>query len=290
MTVTTNTSAKPAGRSTGKSTTGKSICVTGTASGIGRATREHLEAAGFHVIGVDRHDADVVGDLARAEDRTRMVEEVLDACGGVLDGLVPCAGLSTPHPDEMIVRVNYYGTMEIVRGLRSALSRGDGASLVMISSNSTTMTPGLRVEDAMVYLDNDEETAVRHFGAAPPFTAYPAGKLAIAYWVRQNAAAWLADGIRVNGVAPGVIDTNMVRPLLDIPGVKDSLDRVPIPLGRWGRPEEIASVIGFLVSSQSSYIVGQVLFADGGTDALLQPFAHPHPLPGPGRSGTEHHG
>lgn len=275
MTATMKTSAKATGRSTGKS-----ICVTGTASGIGRATREHLEAAGIEVIGIDLRDAEVLGDLARAEDRVRIIDEVLNACGGVLDGFVPCAGLSTPHPEEVIVRVNYYGTMAVVHGLRSALARGQDAALVMVSSNSTTMTPGLRIEDAMFYLDNDEDDAVRHFATTPPFTAYPAGKLAIAYWVRQNAAAWLADGIRVNGVAPGVIDTEMVRPLLDIPDVKASLDRVPIPLGRWGRPEEIASVIGFLLSPQSSYIVGQVLFADGGTDALLQPFAHPHPLPG----------
>lgn len=258
------------------------VCVTGTASGIGRATREHLESTGIEVVGVDLHDADVTGDLSRQEDRGRIVAEVLDACGGVLDGLVPCAGLSTPFPDEMIVRVNYYGTMEIVTGLRPALARSEQASLVMISSNSTTMTPGLSVDDAMVYLRSGEEEAVRHFAASSSFTAYPAGKLAIAYWVRQNSAQWLSDGIRVNGVAPGVIDTAMVRPLLDIPDIKATLDRVPIPLARWGRPEEIAAVIGFLLSAQSSYIVGQVIFADGGTDALLQPFAHPHPLPARG--------
>ena len=148
----------------------------------------------------------------------------------------------------------------------------------MISSNSTTMTPGLRIEDAMVYLEEDEEAAVRHFATARPFTAYPAGKLAIAFWVRKNSATWMAQGIRVNAVAPGVTDTAMVRPLLDIPDVKASLDRVPIPLGRWAQPEEIATVIAFMLSRDSSYIVGQVLFADGGTDALLQPFAHPHPL------------
>lgn len=254
------------------------ICVTGTASGIGRATKSLLESQGAEVIGVDVRDADVLGDLSDKADRERIVAEVLDRCGGELDGLVPCAGLSTPAPDESIVRVNYYGTMALVEGLRPALARGRDASLVMISSNSTTMTPGLRIEDAMVYLEEDEETAVRHFAAASPFTAYPAGKLAIAFWVRKNSAAWVAQGIRVNAVAPGVTDTAMVRPLLDIPAVKASLDRVPIPLGRWARPEEIATVIAFMLSRDSSYIVGQVIFADGGTDALLQPFAHPHPL------------
>lgn len=256
------------------------VCVTGTASGIGRATKDRLEASGMRVIGVDRRDADVVGDISVPEDRARIVSEVLESCNGVLDGFVPCAGLSTPQPDELIVRVNYYGTMALVDGLRPALARGSNPALVMVSSNSTTMTPGLTIDDAMVYLDGDEESAVRHFASARSFTAYPAGKLAIAFWVRKNSAAWLADGIRVNCVAPGVTDTAMVRPLLDIPEVKASLDRVPIPLGRWGRPQEIASVIAFLLSEDSSYMVGQVLFVDGGTDALLQPFAHPHPLPG----------
>lgn len=256
------------------------VCVTGTASGIGLATKVLLESSGHRVIGVDRHDADIVGDLSVAADRTRIVDEILESCGGVLDGFVPCAGLSTPMPDELIVRVNFYGTMALVEGVRPALARGTNSALVMISSNSTTMTPGLRLDDAMVYLDQDEESAVGHFRSAGSFTAYPAGKLAIAFWVRQNSAAWMADGIRVNAVAPGITDTAMVRPLLDIPEVKASLDRVRIPLGRWGRPEEIASVIAFLLSTQSSYIVGQVLFVDGGTDALLQPFGHPHPLPG----------
>ncbi|MFM8858147.1 MAG: SDR family oxidoreductase [Actinomycetota bacterium] len=259
----------------------RTVCVTGTASGIGLATKQRLEAAGIRVIGVDKHDADIVGDLSVASDRTRIVDQVLEACGGVLDGLVPCAGLSTPMPDELIVRVNYYGTMALVEGLRPALVRGTKPALVMISSNSTTMTPGLSVEDARVYLEQEEEVAVQHFASSRPFTAYPAGKLAIAFWVRNSSAAWLAEGIRVNGVAPGVTDTAMVRPLLDIPEIKASLDRVPIPLGRWGTAQEIASVITFLLSEDSSYIVGQVLFVDGGTDALLQPFAHPHPLPGP---------
>ena len=104
--------------------------------------------------------------------------------------------------------------------------------------------------------------------------------LAIAFWVRSQAANWMASGVRLNAVAPGVIDTGMTRPLLDMPGVKDSLEMIPIPRKRWGRPDEIAAAINFLLSTDSSYVVGQVLFVDGGTDALLQPHAHPHPLPG----------
>ena len=256
------------------------ICVTGTASGIGAATKAKLEAQGHRVIGVDLRNAEVCGDLSQPGDRKRIVDEVNALCGGVLDGLVPCAGVSTPVPNELIVRVNFYGTLAIVNGLRPALEKGTNSAVVMISSNSTTMTPGLSVDDAMAYLQQDEESVVARFSSPAAFVAYPAGKLAIAFWVRMQSADWIKSGIRLNAVAPGVIDTGMTRPLLDMPYVKKSLEMIPIPRGRWGKPEEIASAVAFLLSEDSSYVVGQILFVDGGTDALLQPTAHPHPLPG----------
>lgn len=259
---------------------GRTVCVTGSASGIGAATREALTAAGWRVIGVDLRDADVTGDLSKSADRDRIVAEVIELSGGVLHGLVPCAGVSTPAPNHLIVTVNFYGTLAVVNGLRPALEKGGDAAVVMISSNSTTMTPGLPTSEAMAYLESDEATMIERYSDPRAFLAYPAGKLAIAYWVRRNAAAWMAGGVRLNAVAPGVIDTGMTRPLLDMPGVKESLDAIPIPRGRWGRPDEIAAAIRFLLSEDSSYVVGQILFVDGGTDALLQPTAHPHPLPG----------
>lgn len=259
----------------------KTICVTGSASGIGAATAELLRADGHRVIGVDLRNADVEGDLSKPADRVRIVDEVTRACDGRLDGLVPCAGVSTPAPNSLIVSVNYFGTLAVVNGLRPALARGSDPAVVMISSNSTTMTPGLPVDEAMRYLNSDESSVLERFAAPDGFLAYPAGKLAIAFWVRMNAGTpdWIGSGIRLNAVAPGVIDTGMTRPLLDIPGVKESLEHIPIPLKRWGRPEEIARAIRFLLSADSSYVVGQLLFVDGGTDALLQPTAHPHPLP-----------
>ena len=220
-------------------------------------------------------------NVAIAKTRERWYDEFLERqIAGGIDGLVPCAGLSTPAPNALIVSVNFYGTLAVVNGLRGALSKGTDPAVVMISSNSTTMTPGLAVDEAMLYLGSDEQAMIDHYRDPSAFLAYPAGKLAIAFWVRMNAAAWMKDGIRLNAIAPGVIDTAMTRPLLDQPAMKSALEHIPIPRGRWGRPDEIANAIKFMLSSDSSYVVGQVLFVDGGTDALLQPTAHPHPLPG----------
>lgn len=253
------------------------FAVTGTASGIGAATAARLVEDGHRVVGVDLHDADVIADLASPEGRESAIAGVLERCDGNLAGLVPCAGVGGTSSSELTVRLNYFGTMALVAGLRDALVAG-GGTLVLVSSNSTTMTPGLSVDDADVYLAGDEEAAVRHF-AEGGWMAYPAGKLAIAFWVRANAAAWLADGIRINAVAPGVIRTGMTEFLTTDPQLMAALDQIPIPAGRWGRPEEIAEAIAFLASDRSSYVVGQTLFVDGGTDALLQPRSHPHPLP-----------
>lgn len=256
---------------------GRTVAVTGTASGIGAATKEWLEANGDRVIGIDLHDADIEVDLATREGRARAVDGVVDACGGRLDGLIPCAGV-TGAGGPLLVRVNYYGTMALVAGLRPALEAGTNPALVLISSNSTTMIPGLPPDDARVFLDQTEDDAVAYFEKRG-YLAYAAGKLALAYWVRLNAAEWIQAGVRVNAVAPGVTRTAMTDAVAGDAVAKGELEKIPIPIGRWAEPAEIAAAIGFIQAPASSYIVGQILFVDGGTDALLQPYAHPSPLP-----------
>lgn len=255
------------------------FAVTGTASGIGAATKHRFEADGHRVIGIDLHDADITADLATTDGRAATVDGILDAADGDLDALVPCAGVGGTASTELTVRLNYFGTMAVLEGTLDALRAGDGGSVVLISSNSTTMTPGLSPDDADVCLAGDEEAAVAHFADAG-WMAYPAGKLAIAYWVRANAPRLIEGGVRINAVAPGVIRTGMTKEIEEQAEMRAALDQIPMPIGRWGRPDEIAEVISFLAGPASSYVVGQTIFADGGTDVTLQPRSHPHPLPG----------
>ena len=256
-------------------------CVTGAASGIGRATKLRLEADRHRVIGVDLREGDITADLGTPAGRAHVVDQVLALSGGVLHGLVPAAGI-TGDPLGT-VSINFFGVMALIDGLHDALAAAGGAAMVLISSNSTILTPDLTRADATFYLDHmDDEAACRSHFAEQGFLAYPAGKLALSYWARANAGSpeWIGKGIRVNAVAPGVTETGMTVPIRDNPASAGRLERIPIPLGRWGRADEIASVIRFLLSDESSFIVGQTIIADGGTDIVMQPTSHPNPLGG----------
>ncbi len=251
------------------------FCITGSASGIGAATKARLEGKGHRVIGVDLRGADVEADLSHDEGRAAAVAGVLERCGGVLDGLVPCAGLSDPHPPERIAAVNYFGAIATVEGLYPALLKGTNPAVVLISSNSTTMVPGIDVAMVERFLAGDVTVC-----AEVGWGAYYTSKLAIAWWMRAKAVTpeWIGQGIRLNAVAPGATDTNMTRPLLELEGVKEAMAAIPIPMGRWGQPQEIAALIDFLLGPDGVYILGQTIFIDGGTDAVLQPRGYPSPL------------
>ena len=109
--------------------------LTGSASGIGAATRKALEAAGHRVIGVDLHQADICGDLSQASGRQAVLQQALQLCNGVLDGLVLCAGLGPQvQPPSKAVSVNFFGVTELLDGLLPALQKGQHAAAVVVSS------------------------------------------------------------------------------------------------------------------------------------------------------------
>jgi NAD(P)-dependent dehydrogenase (short-subunit alcohol dehydrogenase family) len=132
--------------------------------------------------------------------------------------------------------------------------------------------PGWPVELAHACLAGAEDEARALADSLDPLAVYPASKTALAWWTRQMAVneRWAGSGIRLNAIAPGLIDTPMTAAVRRDPEVGPLLDLLPIPMGRAGRPEEVAEAIAFLLAPASSLFCGSVVFADGGTDALLR--------------------
>lgn len=251
------------------------IAVTGSASGIGAATVRRLADAGHHVIGIDLHDADVVADLGTAQGRAEAVIAVTDRCDGRLDGLVTSAGLgcSSTRPGAPLVSVNYFGTVALLEGLHPALAAVGSSSVVCLSSNSVTCQPNWPVAIAEACLAGDEAHACALADEHGSIATYPATKAAVAWYVRQHAAeaGWAGLGIRLNAVAPGLIDTEMTAAMRDDPLIGEAISMFPTPRGSEGQPDEVAAVIEFLLGRGASLIFGSLLFVDGGTDALLRP-------------------
>ncbi|MGZ4205047.1 MAG: SDR family oxidoreductase [Actinomycetota bacterium] len=256
--------------------------VTGSASGIGAACVVRFGADGHRVIGVDQRDADVIADLSTSDGRREAIDAVTRMCGGSIDRLVTCAGLSgaTERPGAPLVSVNYFGTVELLAGLRPLLAAGTEPAAVAISSNSTTTQPGFPMEVTEACLVDDETRARALADEAGSFPTYPATKTAIARWVRRHAPTddWIGTGIRLNAVAPGVTLTPMVVALASDPIAGQAIDMFPLPIKRPAQPEEIAGVIAFLLSRDAGFFVGSVVFVDGGTDALLRPDDWPSPF------------
>jgi NAD(P)-dependent dehydrogenase (short-subunit alcohol dehydrogenase family) len=244
------------------------IAITGSAGGIGLATRARLEKAGHRVIGIDVRDAEIIADLATPAGRDAMVAGVTDASGGSLDGVVAGAGIQSDD-GARVISINYFGAWATLDGLRPLLARGTNPAAVAISSNSTTTTMTTVVDEAVdACMAGDEElarTVIRD-----GFECYPTAKLALARWVRRNAptANWIGQGIRLNAIAPGPIATPMTEPITDY--VLSIPDHYPVPINRLGTADEVAAVIDFLLSPDASYVVGSLLFVDGGGDAIAR--------------------
>ena len=223
-------------------------------------------------MGVDRAEADVEADLGTRDGRARAVAEAAERCAGTLAGLVTCAGLagSPSRAGSLLAAVNYFGTVDVLEGLRPLLAPGGAA--VVISSNSTTVQPAIPADLVDACMAHDEELSLRIADARGSLVAYPATKLALAHWVRRQAPGpeWAGAGLRLNAIAPGMIDTPMVAAMRADPETGPLLGMLPIPVGRPGRPEEIAALIEFLLGPDGAFFCGSVVFCDGGSDALLR--------------------
>jgi len=239
----------------------KKALITGGTTGIGFAAAKAMIEEGADVIITGQNTERVntaVADLGSkafgltaasqdAETPARVVKAVKD-CFGSLDILFANAGVSWPAPLGQIdasavvqqMTINFVGPLMMVQALRPLLNRG--ASVFFTTSNLDRMgMPGLAV--------------------------YSASKAALRSLARTLAAELVGEGVRVNTIAPGPIETPILGKLglskEDLGGMKEDI-RSAVPLGRFGKPEEIAAAAVFLASDASSYMLGEEITIDGG--------------------------
>lgn len=253
----------------------RTIAITGSGSGIGAATAAALQAAGHNVIGIDVRNAELCVDLSTKAGRTQAVAAVLERCNGVLDGLVLCAGLGPQvEPAALIVSVNYFGAVELLDGLLPALAKGANPAAVVISSVSSAHLSWDKNPLAAVLEAGDEAgiaAIVDGAGEKRGQLAYAASKNAITVAVRKRVVDWGRAGVRLNTVAPGVVETPLLQAGLDDPRYGKAIRDFVAPIGRSAKPEEIASMISYLLSAEAGFVHGAQFFIDGGVDAMMRP-------------------
>lgn len=240
---------------------------------MGAALVKLLQEKGDTVIGIDRHQADVQADLSTPEGRAAAVEAVLAQTGGKLDAVVASAGLTGGDP--AVVKVNFFGAVELFEGLRPALAASSAPRAAVVSSISSTQP--FDEELLRACLERDEDRAVERAvqisaeGRGPQ--VYSSSKAALSRWVRATSVQddWARAGIPLNAVAPGVVLTPMTAALFEDEAMKKVMDRaVPMPLNGYSSPEVIAKALAWFISEDNTHATGQVLFVDGGAEAITR--------------------
>ena len=235
---------------------GSRVLVTGGSNGIGREIASHFKRSGAEVLitGTRPSAEDYEHDLSGFEYHSLQLTdsenlESLAAGLGSLDVLVNNAGANLPggrnewEPDvfDEVVTINLTSAFRLSVACKPLLAKSSldaGGCVVNLASMSS-------------------------FFAVPVVPGYGAAKAGIVQMTKNLAVTWAAEGIRVNAVAPGLIESNMTAAMKGIEALeKPQIGRTP--MGRWGTPQDIAPTILFLASSAARFVTGQTLNVDGG--------------------------
>jgi len=235
--------------------TGKTVCIIGGSSGIGNATAQAFRGCGakVHVTGT-RTSADDY-QAAEGSDLAGLTYHQLDAAD---DAAIIALRQTFERMDVLIC------SQGMVLYKRAEFEPENFAKVVQVNLNSLMTCAGQfydLLKESKGSLIIVSSTAAFHATVGNP--GYNASKAGAAGLTRTLGKAWASDGIRVNGIAPGLIATKMTKVTTDNPKRREATIR-SIPLGRIGDPDDMAGLSLFLASPLSNYIVGQTIIADGG--------------------------
>lgn len=242
---------------------GKTIIVTGAASGIGAATAALVASHGADVISVDINEPTrQTGRFFQADLSDRnSIDRLLEALPQGAHGLANIAGLPPTRPAEAVVAVNLVGLKYLTTKLVPKLA--DGASIVNLASLA-----GLGWTDSR---DSIQASANLEFGDIGAFCnahgivgprSYFFSKEALIVWTMQNRWTWRDRGIRMNAVSPGPVDTPILKDFIETLGARAEEDMRT--MDRPGAPADIAPVVAFLLSDGAAWIRGTNIPVDGG--------------------------
>lgn len=237
---------------------GKRVLVTGAGRGLGRALADALADRGAVVFGTSR-DAETAAAIAERYNTIPLILDAQDLDGaqhfietltgevGLLDALVNNAGVNIPKPSTEVTSTEWNTVVE------TNLSGPFFLSTAVARTWVATSTPGVIVNIAsQAGIVAIEERA-----------AYGASKAGLIHLTKVLAAEWAQAGIRVNGIAPTFVRTEMTASTLDRKDFAELL-LARIPMGRFGEPEDLIGATVFLLSDASAFVTGQTLLVDGG--------------------------